>query len=244
MKYMGSKSRVSKYIVPIIQIYIDETGFDYVEPFVGGANVIDKISSYKKTGFDINPYLISLLEYMRDGGRLPEDISFEEYKRVRENYKDGEYEQWYVGCVGFLASYNGRWFDGGYAKPVIEKTKNGERLRNYYLEAKRNIEKQSVDLMGIDFETCDYKKLDFKNCVIYCDPPYENTKQYGINPNFDNSEFWEIVRKWSENNIIIISEENAPDDFECIWEMPVTRTIKTKNKKKSTEKLYIDKNIR
>lgn len=37
MKYMGSKSRISKYIVPIIQKYIDENGIKtYIEPFVGG----------------------------------------------------------------------------------------------------------------------------------------------------------------------------------------------------------------
>ena len=42
---MGSKSRIAKYIVPIIQRYIDENNIDtYVEPFVGGANVIDKIN--------------------------------------------------------------------------------------------------------------------------------------------------------------------------------------------------------
>lgn len=44
LKYMGSKSRIAKYIVPIIQKYIDENNIEkYVEPFVVGANVIDKI---------------------------------------------------------------------------------------------------------------------------------------------------------------------------------------------------------
>ena len=44
MKYMGSKNRIAKHIVPIIQRYIDKTNpKSYIEPFVGGANVIDKI---------------------------------------------------------------------------------------------------------------------------------------------------------------------------------------------------------
>ena len=48
MKYMGSKSRIAKYIVPIIQKYIDENRITtYFEPFVGGANVIDKIDCDK-----------------------------------------------------------------------------------------------------------------------------------------------------------------------------------------------------
>ena len=37
MKYMGSKAKITKYIVPIIQRKIDESGARYyVEPFAGG----------------------------------------------------------------------------------------------------------------------------------------------------------------------------------------------------------------
>ena len=46
MKYMGSKSRIKKHIVPIIQELIDKNEIKtYIEPFVGGANVIDNIDS-------------------------------------------------------------------------------------------------------------------------------------------------------------------------------------------------------
>ena len=44
VKYMGSKSRIKKYVVPFLQKLIEENGIDtYIEPFVGGANIIDKI---------------------------------------------------------------------------------------------------------------------------------------------------------------------------------------------------------
>lgn len=37
MTYMGSKSRITKDIVPIIQGFIDNSGYDiYYEPHVGG----------------------------------------------------------------------------------------------------------------------------------------------------------------------------------------------------------------
>lgn len=37
MVYMGSKSRIAKEIVPIIQSYIDDNNVhNYLEPFVGG----------------------------------------------------------------------------------------------------------------------------------------------------------------------------------------------------------------
>lgn len=43
---MGSKSRIAKDIVPIIQKCIDDNNLEtYIEPFVGGANVIDKIKN-------------------------------------------------------------------------------------------------------------------------------------------------------------------------------------------------------
>lgn len=69
MKYMGSKNRIAKYIVPIIQNGIDRDGRDtYVEPFVGGANVIDKIKCRYRVGFDANEYLIALLQHVQAGG--------------------------------------------------------------------------------------------------------------------------------------------------------------------------------
>lgn len=57
MVYMGSKRRVAKYIVPIIQEYID-CGYDtYIEPMVGGGNIIEHIQCKNRIGYDINPYL-------------------------------------------------------------------------------------------------------------------------------------------------------------------------------------------
>lgn len=63
MKYLGSKNRLSKELAPIIQRYIDESGFNkYLEPFVGGANMIDKIKCEYRFGGDNHKYLIALLK--------------------------------------------------------------------------------------------------------------------------------------------------------------------------------------
>ena len=241
MKYMGSKSRITKHIVPIIQSYINENTTSYIEPFVGGANVIDKIKCNDKIGSDYNKYLIALLNRIRDGELLLDEVPRELYNDVRANKDNGKYEDWMVGNVGFLASYNGRWFDGGYAKSGYEKTKKGERFRDYYQEAKRNVLKQSPDLSGTTFKYMDYRDWvdkDLNNCVIYCDPPYENTKQYANALSFDYVEYWNIMRELSKNNVVLISEENAPSDFICIWEQEVSRSIKANDKSKSVEKLF------
>lgn len=240
---MGSKSRIAKYIVPIIQSYIDKNDTDkYYEPFVGGANVIDKIKSSHKYGSDLNGYLIALLKHVRDGGKLYDTVPRELYDKARTAYnlgKTNEFEDWQIGNIGFIASYNGRWFDGGYAKPGYEKTKNGERFRDYYREASDNLMAQVPDLKGIIFDKGDYRKFTPNGFVVYCDPPYANTKQYANATKFDYGEFWQVMRKWSENNIVIVSEENAPSDWECIWEQEISRSIKAADKSKSTEKLFV-----
>ena len=61
MVYMGSKTKYAKYIVPILQELIDKNNIStYIEPFVGGANIIDKIKCQEKFGYDKNLTLIAL----------------------------------------------------------------------------------------------------------------------------------------------------------------------------------------
>lgn len=248
---MGSKSRIAKHIVPIIQKYIDDNNVTkYVEPFVGGANVIDKINCKERYGFDKNKYLIALLKrvqdyYDCDNCGLLKEVDRNTYNNAREQLKMGIQldDDWYIGNIGFLASYNGRWFDGGYAQSGYEKTKNGERFRDYYQEAKNNLLSQAESIKGITFRECNYLdavELPYDSGeVIYCDPPYAGTKQYANATSFDYIKFWDTMREWSKHNIVLISEQNAPADFECIWEQEVSRSIKATDKSKSVEKLFI-----
>lgn len=241
---MGSKSRIAKYIVPILQKYIDENNIKtYIEPFVGGANIIDKITCKNKVGSDKNQYLIALLNHVKSDLPLYDEVSKDLYDDARSAFNNGDtslFEDWQIGNIGFIASYNGRWFDGGYAKSGYEKLKNGkERFRNYYEEAKNNILTQAYSLKGISFYWCDYTYWsNIENALIYCDPPYQGTKQYANATHFDYEKFWQWCRDVSKNNIVIISEQNAPSDFECIWSKEVSRSIKVSAKSKSIEKLF------
>lgn len=250
MIYMGSKSKIAKDIVPIIQSYIDDNNCKiYIEPFTGGANIIDKIECDTKIGSDLNKYLIALLNRVKNNGSLYESVSKELYDKAKFALRNNtnEFEDWQIGNIGFLASYNGRWFDGGYSRTGYAKTKNGSRLRNYYQEAKNNLLKQAVNggFKKCIFKCCDYTKylnLNLKNCVIYCDPPYQNTKQYSNAINFDYDKFWQWCRNMSKNNIVIVSELKAPEDFVCIWQKETIRSINANDKnKKIIEKLFIYK---
>ena len=117
-------------------------------------------------------------------------------------------------------------------------------VRNYYDEAKRNLENQIPNLQDIVFECCEYReKTNMKNWLIYCDIPYKDTKQYGVSRNFNHDEFWQWVREQSKNNIVIVSEQQAPEDFKCIWEQEVLRTVDNTKRVKSTEKLFIHSSL-
>ena len=64
MVYQGSKSKYVGDIVPILQRIIDKEKIEcYLEPFVGGANVIDKIDCKRKIGLDKCYSLIKLHQY-------------------------------------------------------------------------------------------------------------------------------------------------------------------------------------
>ena len=90
IKYMGSKSRIAKYIVPIIQKHIDENKPTfYLEPFVGGANIIDKIQHHNKFGSDKNKYLIALLKHVQSGKPLYESVPKELYDKARTAFNNG-----------------------------------------------------------------------------------------------------------------------------------------------------------
>lgn len=243
MKYMGSKARIASEILPFIHSYIVVNNIEtYIEPFVGGANMIDKVQCSNKLAYDKNRYLIALFKHLQNGGELPEEVSRERFIDCREHYKldDGYYKDWYLAAVGFLAGFNGRFYDGGYSGSTCE---NG-KYRDYYQEAKRNILEQMKSLTDVQFNIADYRTLKPKNSLVYMDPPYAGKKGYlTITKEFNHKEFWDIAREWSKDNIVLISEESAPDDFDILWEQEVSRSLNAKDKGVATEKLYIHSSL-
>ena len=243
MKYMGSKASIASEILPFIHNYIFLNSIDtYIEPFMGGCNMIDKVQCSKRLAYDKNKYLVSLFQYLQNGGELPEEVSREQYNDCRVHYKakDNFYADWFTGAVGFLAGFNGRFYDGGYGGT----SGSGDTFRNYYQESKANILNQMKDLTDVEFAVSDYRELHPSGCLVYMDPPYAGTKGYmTITKEFNHREFWEIAREWSKDNIVLISEEQAPDDFDILWQAEVNRNIHATNKSKATEKLFIHSSI-
>jgi DNA adenine methylase len=232
---MGSKQRLAKDISPIINKYIKDYNIKtYIEPFVGGANMIEYIVCDNKIASDNNEYLIAMWNDLQAGWQPPETMSKEMYENIKNNKDD--YSKALVAIAGFCATYNAKWF-GGYAGVVKTKINT---YRNYYDEAVRNILKQVDKLMNVKFIHADYTYFsNYKNSLIYCDPPYQGTTQYGSSKDFDYDRFWNWVREMSVHNAVFVSEYNTPDDFECIYEKTLTTTLDKNSRKNDTEKLFV-----
>ena len=226
MQYFGGKQRISKQIVEVLNEYRKDNQ-PLVEPFVGGCNVISKMSG-ERYCYDINEYLIEMYKAVQNGWTPPAIITEEEYDYIRNN-KDKDKPL--TGFVGIGCSYSGKWF-GGYAR-----NKTG---RNYCLNAHNSILKQLNEIRDIKFDCKDYKELEFDGCLIYCDPPYKDTTKYPIIGEFNTEEFWNVMRNWSKNNTVIISEYEAPSDFECIKEINTKTDIRNRSGKRENrvERLF------
>ena len=201
----------------------------WVEPFVGGGNMIDKVQG-KRIGADINHYLIDALIAIRDCvADLPKNnkqFTEEDYKALR---KSDDYK--YKGYAGFAFSYGGKWL-GGWCR-------DGKNKRDYVNEAYKNTLKQSPLLQGVEFINESYLSLQIPdNSLIYCDPPYEGTTKY--KDGFNHKDFWQWCRdKASEGCTVFVSEYNAPDDFECVWQGEIVSSLtKDTGSKKAIEKLF------
>jgi len=246
---MGSKARFTKEILPIIlkDRLPEQT---YVEPFAGGMNMIAEVDG-KRIANDNNKYLIAMWKgILEDNVIYPEEISKELYSLARDvfNGKETRFEHTMnmtddlIGWIGFMGSANGRFFEGGYSGK--SKTKIGT-IRDYIAESIRNIKKQLPKMQGVSFVSGDYRELEIpKNSIIYCDIPYNGTKQYSTSKGFNHNLFWDWVREKSkQGHKVYVSEYNAPTDFVCVWQKQAKSSLSANGviggNKISTEKLFV-----
>ena len=239
MWYMGSKNRFAKELVPIIQSYITADTKGYLEPFVGGANVIDKIKCKNKIGCDIHKQLIALLNKAKDNiDDIPDIISYETYKEVKNNKE--KYEDWYVGLVGFCATFGAMYFS------AYARGRKNDNSGKKSADAIKNLKKQAPLLKDIEFKCCNFLDLPkdkIKGYVIYCDIPYKGTTKYKTE-SFPYKEFYKWANEMAKYNTVLVSEYNMPSNFKCIWEKETIRGINSynaieKEKKKRIEKLFL-----
>lgn len=205
IQYLGGKSRISKQISEVIIDEISrwkepnssldcvsnrerererESNGRLISLFCGSCAVESKLAPHFKSVIcnDNHKYLVALWQALQDGYELPEVISEQAYKSIREHKDDNPA---LTGFVGFGCSFGGKFF-GGYAR-----NKTGT---NYAAQSKRSILKDFANLQNATFTCNDYKDVVIPTgLVVYADPPYINTTGY-TSGKFNSEEFWSYMR--------------------------------------------------
>jgi len=232
MRYMGSKGRIAKYILPVI-LKDRKPNQWFVEPFCGGCNITDKVTG-PRIAADAMPEIIAMFKAMQNGWLQPKYIKEEDWLMVRDKSNDLALR----GYVGFGFSFGGGFFN---SIARHERVKGG-----YYSISKMNAQVyasfivQVPLLQEVNFFLSDYKTLRIPgDSIIYCDPPYAGTQNYKTDP-FNGNEFYDWCRlQKAKGRQIFISEYRMPKDFKCVFEKSHKVRLNAINGVKDrTEKLF------
>lgn len=253
MKYLGGKQRLGKKLAPVLRLLWDSGDFNgYLEPFCGSLGVFQHMTELPGAksivANDYHPDLIAMWRAVQaDEFVPPASVSQEDYEAAKRLPSPNAMKAF----VGFGMSFGGRFF-GAFAP-------------NYLGNKKEDFRQEMVNSLGrigpkiraprVKFTNAKYQTLRPSRKLIYCDPPYECSK-YPIKyrtdvkryDEFDNDEFWAVMRKWSKTNLVVVSEVTAPPDFVEVWNAERYRSAaqsqKTRFKSASTpthqtERLYV-----
>lgn len=251
MRYQGSKKRMVNVLKTLIEKNLSLGDF-YFEPFAGGMNVVSEIDWKNKIANDINGYIIALWRNIQRGKfskkmwDFCKNLTKEQYNEIRESYRTDEtFRKKYaalIGYIGMACSYGGGWW-AGYANF------NPKKNENHILEAYNGIQAQinkfkHMNALQTVFTNNEYDKVLPKfphgKGLIYCDPPYANTRKYANG--FDNDKFW----KWAEDEVkkgnkVIVSEYTAPEDWICIWSKNMQDGMNSDSTRRKVEKIFVHK---
>lgn len=218
MQYLGGKFRIRKEISNIINTNRKQEQ-TYIEPFVGGGNIMGSIDTTKgiNLAFDINKPLITMYNSIKQGWIPPDVLPLEEYKKLQQTKDENNP---LTAFAGFCCSFGGKYY-GGYARHAAD------RNDNFCLQGKNSLLKIKSNISNFEFGCCSYDLLKPHSSIIYCDPPYKGTTEYN-HKGFNHELFYKWCRELSHDNTIFISEYSMPDDFKCIWEKEVVLSVRSK----------------
>lgn len=230
MHYLGSKARHAKEIIAITCANRTQ-GQYYVEPFVGGGNVINKVSQAvgPRIANDKNRFMVALLDSLGNfGWEPPGEMTKREWQPIMRQKQSLIKDREQMALFAFAATgptFGSMWC-GQWAKdyPGQEGTR--------YRQSRDAALKDAPGLKGIQFYDGSYDDLLIPDdpSIIYCDPPYRGTTDYAgaktlikvdedlSGNNWKAGKFW----KWADmlvehGHFVFVSEYCGPlaDIYGC-----------------------------
>lgn len=244
--YHGGKQRIGKQLAEVIvdlSVEIsNEENFKirgYCEPFCGMLGVYrhipgtfeeDDLDGLVYKAGDSNGSVIAMWKAAQKGWKPPSNVSETQYEKMKHDGKDSATK----GFVGHQYGFGGQWFNG--YGPKYGKT------RTAYNAASNRVQTIAEELHDVNFTKGEYRQFsNLKGFVLYCDPPYADTKcHYSETKTFDTTEFWKWCKKMAEFNLVFVSGYTAPKDIETIFTS--THKIsgyKTARSRQRIEKLFL-----
>jgi DNA adenine methylase len=227
MQYLGGKAKLAKKILPLV-LAGREPGQFYVEPFLGGLNVLPHVDG-PRVGSDIRADLIALYRHLQDGWAPPPSLSEEEYRAIRARPED--HHPALEAFAAYGCSFGGRRW-GGYAR--------GAEGRDYANGTRNGLLRIAGKLQGVRLECAGYDQLHIPGrSIVYCDPPYAGTTGYGGGA-FGHDEFWSWAHRMAgDGHSVFVSEYTAPPEWRCVWEHEHFNSVRKKGSgPKPVERLF------
>lgn len=224
--YLGSKKH---HAVDILKHVLAErrTGQWYVEPFVGGGNVLTRVPAEQgpRMANDYNKYMVALLNALGNDNFLPPVYLERKHREAIEASPDvavpwvcnelNVHPVHWLALVGHTAgsiTFGSMWWNTYMGENDIGRTKQ----RQAYDACVRD----APLLKGVEFHTGSYDDLVIPpDSIVYCDPPYADTAGYLSDGAFiDGDEYrWrsDTFWKWANARVddghqLFVSEYRGP----------------------------------
>lgn len=248
LKYPGSKWGIASWIIDFFPEH-----HSYLEPFFGsGAVLFNKTRSNIETVNDLDDNVTNLFEWIKkDPERLAKEIYFTPYARqvYEESYRRVEKNSLYKAVNFYIRCQMGHGFRTT-GERVGWKRDVQARERAYaakdWSELPDQILQAAERLRGVQIENRPavelIEKFNFRNVLIYCDPPYmlstRHGKQYrkeldnsgheellevlrchkgpALVSGYDNALYNELLKDWCRKEIDTYTQSNSKRR-EVVW---------------------------
>jgi DNA adenine methylase len=245
MRYLGGKSRLKKYLAPIIDAERTDGAWVW-DAFCGGLAMTEALSVKGPViASDANAALISLYRAIAAGWTPPEHVSKADWQAAKD-LPDNDPRK---GYIGFGCSFGGMYFSSYVQPEAVLEVKSGPATghtftRRYHAATfdvlKRQVPKASL-ISCTNF--LDFPVQQLGLAAVYCDPPYAGTVQYAGVPAFDHAAFVRKVAEWSEVCPVYVSEYSYPEGV-LVFERPAPKGC-TMAKEAAVERMYkVDRTAR